>query len=149
MRNALRILLLSANAALFVVSAVSANEPSDEALEKRQLVADCLQLTPPQAAGFWPLYERLQREWRALQREREEHLRNFGRDFAQMNDALALEYTKEHLRHEEVRLNLLRVYLPRFEKVLPARKLARYYQLEDKLHAFVSAETATEIPLVQ
>lgn len=127
----------------------SASDAVADGREKRRLVADYLQLAPAEAAGFWPLYERLQVEWRALQREREEHIRNFGRDFAGMTDALALEYTQERLRHEERRLRLLRQYLPRFQAVLPARKLARYYQIEDKIHAAIGAETAVEIPLIQ
>jgi len=118
-------------------------------LEKRRLVAEYLHLEPRQAAGFWPLYERLQAELQILEREREDHVRNYGRDYGGMTDALALAYTKEWLQHEEQRLRLLRQYLPRFEKVVPARTLARYYQIEDKIQAAVSAEAAVEIPLIQ
>ena len=122
---------------------------AEEASEKRRLVADYLGLTPAQAAGFWPLYGRLQGELQLLQRNREEHIGNYGRDYASMTDALALAYTKERLRHEELRLRLLREYLPRFQKVLPARKLARYYQIEDRINAAIAAEAAAEIPLIQ
>jgi hypothetical protein len=146
--TALLMFVLALGSTFSAVPVVGAEALAERA-EKRQLIADFLQLTTAEASGFWPLYERLQTEWRALQDEREEHVRNYGRDYASMTDALALEYTKELLQHEERRIKLLRRYLPSFQKVLPARKLARYYQIEEKIHAAVSAETAVEIPLIQ
>ena len=146
--TALLVFVVGPGSSLAADPVVGTDRLGDRA-DKRQLVGDFLQLSAAEASGFWPVYERLQREWRVLQSEREEHLRNYGRDYAAMTDTLALEYTKELLQHEERRIRLLRQYLPSFQKVLPARKLARYYQIEEKIHAAVSAETAVEIPLIQ
>ncbi|RYU63219.1 hypothetical protein EWI61_01815 [Methylolobus aquaticus] len=146
--TALLVFVIEAGSRLSAAPVMGPEGLADQA-DKRQLVGDFLQLSTAEASGFWPLYERLQSEWRALQSDREEHLRNYGRDYAAMTDALALEYTKELLQHEERRIRLMRQYLPSFQKVLPARKVARYYQIEEKIHAAVSAETAVEIPLIQ
>ena len=44
---------------------------------------------------------------------------------------------------------LLNAYLPRFKKVLPPRKVARLYQVENKARALVNYDLARGIPLVK
>ena len=39
-------------------------------------------------------------------------------------------------------------YVKKFKKVLPAKKVARYYQVENKLDAIIDVDLAREIPLV-
>jgi hypothetical protein len=39
-------------------------------------------------------------------------------------------------------------YVPKLSKVLPAKKVARYMQIENKIRALVKYELAGEIPLV-
>jgi hypothetical protein len=40
-------------------------------------------------------------------------------------------------------------YLSKFRGILPDKKVARFYQLESKIHAIVEFEIARRIPLVQ
>jgi hypothetical protein len=44
---------------------------------------------------------------------------------------------------------ILKSYVPRFGKVLPAKKVARLYQVENKIRALVNYELARQIPLVK
>jgi hypothetical protein len=50
---------------------------------------------------------------------------------------------------ESDRLKLKKEYLPKFRKVLSEKKVARYYQLENKIEAIVNYEVAKVIPLVK
>ncbi len=67
-------------------------------------------------------------------------------DFAKNYDALTDEKAKELLKRQfqidDDRLKLRRSYAGKFEKVLPAKKVARYYQIENKLDAAVAYEAA-------
>jgi hypothetical protein len=47
------------------------------------------------------------------------------------------------------RTKLIQSYLPRFRQALPEKKVARYYQLENKIRAVVNFELARSIPLVR
>ncbi|MGO9614154.1 MAG: hypothetical protein ACLPX5_14140 [Dissulfurispiraceae bacterium] len=40
-------------------------------------------------------------------------------------------------------------YLPKFGKILPAKKVARYYQITNKIEAIVEFQPAKEVPLVK
>ena len=49
---------------------------------------------------------------------------------------------------EGAELEMRKSYVPKFEKVLPAAKVARYYQIENKIRAAIKYELAEGIPLV-
>ncbi len=66
-----------------------------------------------------------------------------------MTDETAKKLLADSLAVENDRQNLRQSYLPEFEKVLPSKKVMRYYQLENKISAVVNYEAAKEIPLVE
>jgi hypothetical protein len=40
-------------------------------------------------------------------------------------------------------------YVKRFQDVLPPKKLARFFQIDNKMDAFINAAIAKEVPLVE
>jgi len=50
---------------------------------------------------------------------------------------------------EALGLKLRQAYLPKFRAVLPEVKVARYYQIENKIYAALVYEIAAKIPLVK
>ena len=45
-------------------------------------------------------------------------------------------------------MDIQKGYLGKFAKVLPGKKVARLYQLENKVDAFLAYQAATRMPLV-
>ena len=66
-----------------------------------------------------------------------------------MPDATAKKLLNDALAIEASEVDLKKSYVPKFEKVLPAAKVARYYQIENKIRSVIKAELADGIPLVQ
>jgi len=66
-----------------------------------------------------------------------------------MNNEKARALLDESITIESLGLKLRQAYLPKFRKVLPEKKVARYYQIENKIQATLNYELAKEIPLVQ
>jgi hypothetical protein len=122
---------------------------ADLQAERTKIVAANLQLTEPEAAKFWPLYN----EYRGKNSQIGDRAIAVINDFAANYDALSDEKAKDLLKRqldiEEDRLKLQRSYVGKFEKVLPPKKVARYYQIERKLDAMVAYEAAKSIPLAQ
>ena len=116
---------------------------------RKRLVVENLPLTGPEAERFWPLYERFQRDLAILMERRRALIAEFGENYDDMTDAAARKLVIDRLEYQEARYRLLRAYLPRFEKVLPAKKLARYFQIEGKIAAYVEAGIAEELPLIR
>jgi hypothetical protein len=65
-----------------------------------------------------------------------------------MTDKDAKKLLDEYLTIEHLYLKLLQDYLPKFRKALPEKKVIRFYQIENKVHALVNYELAKNIPLV-
>ncbi|MCJ7545275.1 MAG: hypothetical protein MUP30_00400, partial [Deltaproteobacteria bacterium] len=59
------------------------------------------------------------------------------------------EIMKGYLAAEKERLALKEKYVPKFKKVLPMIKVARYYQIENKLEAIIRYALVKEIPLAK
>jgi hypothetical protein len=66
-----------------------------------------------------------------------------------MTDDSAKRLLAEFLALESDHAALLTRWAPRFEQVLPPRKVARFYQVENKIRALLSYELARDIPLVK
>jgi hypothetical protein len=108
--------------------------------DKKLLVAENMQLTEKEAKAFWPVYEAYQNELFLL--------RSKSIKLISMTDKEAKKLLDEYMTIEGLRLKLRQAYLPKFRKVLPERKVARYYQIENKIQAVLNYELAKNIPLV-
>jgi Spy/CpxP family protein refolding chaperone len=119
------------------------------ARDRKQLIAENLSLTEAEARRFWPVYEAFERDLLQLTEKRRRVIAKFGENYEAMTDAMAREILNDRLELEEERTRLRRRYVARFEKVLPIRKLARYYQIESKIRTAVEAGIAQELPLLK
>lgn len=161
MKKTLRIGMITAviNLALiaFILPAWSQDQPADNMelirekvkADKKLLVASAMQMTESEAEKFWPLYDQFQQELDKLADRTRNLIEKFAANFAGMNNATARELLDEYMRLQSDRVKLLQTYLPKFRSVLPEPKAARYYQVENKIHAVVAYELAREIPLIR
>jgi hypothetical protein len=62
---------------------------------------------------------------------------------------VAKQLLAEMMAIDEAELKLRQSYLPKFESVLPATKVARYVQIENKIRAVVKYELAANIPFIE
>jgi len=116
--------------------------------DRKAMVAVNLQLGEEAAARFWPLYERYQQELAPLGDRLETLVREYVASVDDMADEKALSAMEEYLAIEARRLEVRRAYFGEFAKILPGRKVARFYQLENKMDAVVRYELAETIPVV-
>ena len=55
---------------------------------------------------------------------------------------------KDYLDFQEEHVKTRRSHVKNFSKVLPARKMFRFYQIDGKLNVIVDFELARSIPLI-
>jgi hypothetical protein len=116
---------------------------------RTKLVAANLPLTEEEGAKFWPLYNEYRGEVSKLNDRSLALIKDFAASYDSMSDEKASDLLKQQMAIDEDRLKLKKSYLGKFEKVLPQKKVARYYQIERKLDASVQYEAAKAIPLVK
>jgi len=117
--------------------------------DKKLLVAENLQLTEAEAKGFWPVYSRYQDELFLLRARTAKLITDYAAAYDQMGNDAAKKLLDEYMTIEALGLKLRQAYLPKFRAVLPEVKVARYYQIENKIYAALVYEIAAKIPLVK
>lgn len=153
-----RTILLTVLAALALPALAQAQATSDMEIlrqkvkaDKKLLVAQNMQLTDAEAKAFWPVYDAYQSDLQKLNQR-------VGKAIAEYADAYnkgpvpnetAKKLLNETFAIEEAELKLKRSYVPKLEKALPAAKVARYVQIENKIRAAIRYELADAIPLVK
>lgn len=117
--------------------------------DKKLVIADNMELTESQAKAFWPVYDSYQKDLSKLGDRMLKLIESYAKDYQAMTDGTAKKLLNEYLDIEADRQALRKSYLPKFRKVLPEARVARYYQLENKIQAIVNFGMATQIPLVK
>ncbi|MEW5740343.1 MAG: hypothetical protein AB1938_15550 [Myxococcota bacterium] len=117
--------------------------------EKKAVVLANLGLSEDEAKKFDPVYEAYQKELAGLADRMLKVFDELGKNFDALDDKTAKKLVDDSVAIEADRAKLMKTYLPKFRKVLPEKKVARYYQIENKLRAIVTAELADAIPLVE
>jgi hypothetical protein len=108
-----------------------------------------MDFTEAESQGFWPVYDEYQKGLRKIHEKTAILIMEYARNYQTMTDDKADALLKDCLAVEKERLNLKRSFVKKFSKVLSPKKVARYYQIENKIEAIVKNELAKEIPLVQ
>ena len=116
---------------------------------RKALIKVNVQLTPEEAAAFWPLYDRYQKEISAIGDRMIAIVQDYTASFGDLSNEKALKLTEDYLAAEAERVKVRLSYLGEFAKVVPGRTVARFYQLENKLDAVIRYDLAATIPVVE
>jgi len=116
--------------------------------DKKGIVAKSMDLTPEEAKKFWPLYDAFQRELAVPQSAITRTVVDYVAAEQSMTDANARRLIEQVLAATKEEARLHEKHFRQLLKALPARKAARYIQIENKMQAVVRYESAKAIPLV-
>ena len=150
-------IVLVAMLTVFIVSPMAQEKPADNMqlvrekikTDKKLFIAQNMNLTESEAKVFWPVYENYQKDLAKLVDKTVKLVENYAANYQTMTEEAAKELINGYLAIEGERVTLMKSFLPKFRKVLPEKKVARYYQLENKINAVVNYELARQIPLVK
>ncbi|HEY7923874.1 MAG TPA: hypothetical protein VII62_11880 [Vicinamibacteria bacterium] len=151
MRSTARVLVALATIAV-PVTAQTMKESLDIkrqaiANQRRVLVSGALPLTDDEAKGFWPLYDAYEKQRGDIDERTNRLVADFVAIEGNLSDTQAKAMLAVALRLDDERLVARRDALGRMSKVLPPRKLMRYFQIEQKLDAQVRADISRQVPL--
>jgi len=156
---------LAGIAALFIVvfgqlQAQGSNEQANEEIAEGramvragvdEIIREELALTAEEAELFWPTYAAYRSETRALMDRYTAMITEYmGRyDRGDLSDEYASDLMETFFSIKRDLLDVKMKYLPTFKKSLPALKVARFYQLENKIEAEIDAQLALAVPLIE
>lgn len=117
---------------------------------RKEIIADEIRFTREEGRAFWAAYEEYRRDITAV-RDRQaalvaEYLEAYRA--ATVSEELATSLVDDYLDIKQELLKVQRRHLKKFRRVLPPRKVGRFYQLESKLDAELEAQLALFVPLM-
>jgi len=152
-------MLLAAVLALALFATPSRAGKADEAnldilrdtiqANRKALVAANLTLTDEEAGRFWPIYDRYQADVKAVNDRFMKVIQDYTASFRTLSNEQALKLVDDYLSAEADRAKVRRTYLDEISKALPGKKVARFYQIENKMDAVIRYELAGTIPVVE
>jgi hypothetical protein len=144
---------------IFLLSLCSVCRGSEEALpeqivkqiaaEKKEAVAAGMDLSAEEGRGFWPIYGEYQKDMREILDEIIGFVRNYQQREGKISREEAESLLTKYIELETKKLTLKKRYIERFKEVLPAEKVFRYLQMENKGEAAFYYKLAENLPLAQ
>lgn len=116
--------------------------------DRKVVVAEAMQLTEAESAAFWPLYREYRAEMDKLGDGLVKLVLEYADAYPNVPEDRAAKLLKNYLALEKGRVNTRAKYLKKMAKVLPASKVLRFAQLENRLDLVLRLQMASAIPLV-
>jgi hypothetical protein len=116
--------------------------------DRKEFIATTLQLTESEGAAFWPLYRGYRAEMEKLGDSLVKLVLEYADAYPNVPEERARKMLKEYTDLEEKLVTTRSAYLRRAAKVLPAAKVLRWAQLENRLDLALRLQIAGTVPLV-
>lgn len=119
--------------------------------ERKAIVQENMILSEEERQKFWPLYNHYRAAMSTVNDRKVRLITDYADSYVNRNlsDEKALALLNEFLAIEKDKLKVKNRYVRRFRKVLPPKKVVRFFQIDNKLEALVNAALAKDIPLMR
>jgi hypothetical protein len=122
---------------------------ADVKTEKAIIIAQNLSLTPDEDSEFWPLYNEYSAALNVLLDERLVMVKDYLATHEAMTDAQATALAGRFFDLEAKRTALKRTWFKKFTTVLPPKKVAQFFQVENQLNAAMDLVLMDSLPLIK
>lgn len=117
--------------------------------ERRIILASELRLTPTERENFWPLYNEYREDTQVANDMRARLILDYADNYDHMTEEFADRMLSDYFEYSKSIIKVRERYVRRYKKILPTTKVARLYQVENKLDAVLNFKLAAQIPVVQ
>ena len=116
--------------------------------EKKKIIAANVSLTETEATKFWPVYDQYVAEMTRHNDQFFSIIKDYAANQKTLTDAQASSMIRRWVEIQIGRDQTRQKYIPLFEKVIPGRKVAFFFQIDRRLYALLDLQIASEIPLI-
>ena len=122
---------------------------SDVKTKKVAIITEVMHFTNEEAKAFWSVYREYEFELSKIGDGRLELIKDYAQNYETMTDEKAKELIEKALKLEGKRTKLKRRYFRRFDRVLPSKTVAKFFQLENQINLLIDLQIASELPLIK
>ena len=119
--------------------------------DKKLIVSKYMELTESEAKSFWPVYEDYQKDLQKIHERLGALLKSYAADYRgkSLTDEKAKKLLDEWIALEQDEVKQRSAFIPKVTKALPAKKAARYLQIENEYRMLLRYDLAATVPLAQ
>ncbi len=116
-------------------------------VERETMIAEELRLSEAERDGFWPLYDEYRGEIEDIQDRYATLIADYAANYGALSDDLAEHLIDEYFAVKRDTLDVRQDYVDRFTDILSIQKLARFYQIENRIDNVADLVLMRQIPL--
>jgi hypothetical protein len=149
-RNIVILILFS----LYITSGY-ADDLEDSRIEleakKKVHISKSLDLTAEQSAPFWDVYADYEKNSGKITKASFDLIRKFSDGYKKnsISEQSATNMLATYFRLEGQKLQLKQEYYTHFQKVIPAKKVFRFFQIDNKIDSLIRCDIAKKLPLIE
>ena len=117
--------------------------------QKREIIAETMELTIEQAEIFWPIYTEYESELNELSGERLKVIKDYAENYYNLTNEIAARLANKIHELDSKRASLLWKYYNKFNTELNTIDAAMFYQVESQLLMLIDVQVAGEIPIIK
>ena len=119
--------------------------------DKKLIVSKYMELTESEAKNFWPVFEDYQNDLQKINERLGALLKSYAADYRSksLTDDKAKKLLDEWIALEQDDVKQRTAFIPKVMKALPAKKAARYLQIENEYRVLLKYDLATTVPLAK
>jgi len=121
---------------------------TDLRVQKREIIAETMELTIEQAQTFWPIYTEYETELDGLSGERLKLVKDFAENYYNLTNEIADRLANKKHELDAKRTNLLWKYYNKLKAELNPIDAAMFYQVESQLLMLIDVQVAGEVPII-
>lgn len=115
--------------------------------QRKATVGANMNLTPDEAAKFWPVYDAYEAQMDRIEDRHVRELKEFAAKYQNYTDADAKKKLDEVMAIQQARLDVQRDFIPKFLGAVSQIKVTRFYQIDNKIQALIQCDIAQLVPL--
>ena len=115
--------------------------------QKKQIIAENMQLSDAEAVKFWPVYDQYTAELSKIYNVKIALLKDYADNYSTMTGEQAENYIRKRAEVEQSIMQLRLKYMPAFRKVPSGRETALFYQIDWRLGLAIDVELI-QVPLI-
>jgi hypothetical protein len=121
----------------------------DARAETTDIITGSMEFSAAEAAAFWPLYKTYEQTRKTIGDEQVALVKDYAANAGAMTDDKAKDLLTRTVAIDDKTAAARKQFLQELQKALPAKRVARYYQVESRIELLKRLALAQEIPLVK
>ena len=122
---------------------------SDLRAKKAEIIASGMNFNDKESAAFWPVYRNYELDLSKLNDQRVALIKEYAAHYDSLTPDEAEKLAKQSFDLQDKETNLKREYFKKFTKVLPANRVAKFFQIDNRLGLLMNVQIASELPMIE